>query len=58
MSDEKRKVLDCRTYPSEKDCTLSSKEEKKKCSRPPLNMRSRPTGIRTVRNCASSFEHL
>jgi predicted small metal-binding protein len=22
MSDEKRKVMDCRTYPSEKDCTL------------------------------------
>ena len=23
MSDEKRKVMDCRTYPSEKNCTLS-----------------------------------
>ena len=23
MSEEKRKVMDCRTYPSEKDCTLS-----------------------------------
>jgi len=23
MSDEKRKVIDCRAYPSEKDCTLS-----------------------------------
>jgi predicted small metal-binding protein len=23
MSEEKRKVMDCRTYPSEKNCTLS-----------------------------------
>ena len=23
MSGEKRKVMDCRTYPSEKNCTLS-----------------------------------
>lgn len=23
MSDEKRKVMDCRRHPSEKDCTLS-----------------------------------
>ena len=23
MSEEKRKVVDCRLYPSEKDCTLS-----------------------------------
>jgi predicted small metal-binding protein len=23
MSDENRKVMDCRTYPSEKNCTLS-----------------------------------
>jgi len=58
MSDEKRKVLDCRTYPSEKDCTLSIEGREEEVLEAATQHAVTAHGIRTVRNCASSFEHL
>ena len=55
MSEEKRKVVDCRLYPSENRCTLSIEGTEEEVLEQQLNMLSSLTGTRTARNYANKF---